>query len=58
MSSFEKNLVVLEHPMLFSKFEGHRPFCSGAEEFLRRLPHMGMATILVNRLSGFRGEDV
>ena len=41
------NLVVLEHPILHTKFQGHRPFCSGEEDFLRFLPHMGMAAILV-----------
>ena len=29
------NLVVLEHPMLHSKFQGHRPFGSEEEDFLR-----------------------
>ena len=40
------NLVVLERPMLHTKFHGHRPFGSG-EDFLRLLPYMGMAAILV-----------
>ena len=29
------NLVVLEHPMLHTKFQGHRPFDSGNEDVLR-----------------------
>ena len=28
----KKNFAVLEHPMLHSNFQGHRPFGSGAEE--------------------------
>ena len=32
--------------MLTTKFQGHRPFGSG-EDFLRFLPYMGMAAILV-----------
>ena len=39
-------LVELEHPMLHTKFQGHRPFGSG-EDFLMFLPYMGMAAILV-----------
>ena len=39
-------LVVLEHPMLHTKFKGHRPFGSREEDFLRFIPYMGMATIL------------
>ena len=41
------NLVVLEHPMQHTKFQGHRPFGSGEEDFLRFLPYMGMVAILV-----------
>ena len=41
------NLVVLEHPMLHTKFQGHRPFDSGEADVLRFLPYMGMAAILV-----------
>ena len=41
------NLVILEHPMLHTKFQGHRPFGSGEEDFLRFLLYMGMAAILV-----------
>ena len=33
--------------MLHTKFQGHRPLGSGQEEFLRFLPYMGMAAILV-----------
>ena len=33
--------------MLHTKFQGQRPFGSGEEDFLRFLPHMGMAAILV-----------
>ena len=41
------NLVILEHPMLHTKFQGHRSFGSGEDDFLRFLPYMGMAAILV-----------
>ena len=41
------NLVVLEHPMLHTNFQGHRPFGSRDEDFLRFLPHMGVSAILV-----------
>ena len=37
--------------MLHIKFQGHLPFGSGEEDFLRFLPYMGMAAILV-MLSG------
>ena len=40
------NLVVLEHPMLHTKFQSHRPSGFG-DDFLRFLPYMGMAAILV-----------
>ena len=40
-------LVVLEHPMLHTMFQGHRTFGSGEDDFLRFLPYMGMAAILV-----------
>ena len=33
--------------MLHSKFQSHRPFGSGEEDFLRFLTYMGMAAILV-----------
>ena len=32
--------------MLHTKFQGHRPFGSEEEDFLRFLPYMGMAAIL------------
>ena len=41
------NFVELESPMLHAKFQDHRTFVSGEEDFLRFLPYMGMATILV-----------
>ena len=41
------NLVVLKHPTLHTKFKGLRPFGSREEDFLRFLPYMGMAAILV-----------
>ena len=40
------NLVVLEHPMMHTKFQGHRPFGSG-EDFWRLLPYMALVAILV-----------
>ena len=33
--------------MLHTKFQGHWPFGSKEEDFLRFLPYMGMAAILV-----------
>ena len=33
--------------MLHTKFQGHRPFGSGEVDFLRFLPYVGMAAILV-----------
>ena len=41
------NLVVLEHPMLHTKFQGQQSFGSREEDFLRFLPYMGMAATLV-----------
>ena len=41
------NLKVLEYPMLHTKFQGHWPFGSREKDFLRFLPYMGMAAILV-----------
>ena len=41
------HLVVLEHPMLHANFQGHMPFVSGEEDFLKFLLYMGMAAILV-----------
>ena len=40
-------LIVLEHAILHTKFQSHRLFGSGVEDFLRFLPYMGMAAILV-----------
>ena len=40
------NLVVLEHPMLHTNFQGRRPIGS-REDFLRFLPCMGKAATLV-----------
>ena len=45
-------LVVLQHWMLHTKFQGHQPFGSG-EGFLSFLPYMGMAAILVMWLGPF-----
>ena len=36
-----------ESPMLPTKFRGNRPAGTGEEDFLRFLPYMGMAAILV-----------
>ena len=41
------NLVVIEHPMMHTKFQGHQPYGSREEDFLKFLPYMGMAVILV-----------
>ena len=41
------SLVVLEHKVLHTKFQGHRPFGSGEEYVFMFLPYMGMAAILV-----------
>ena len=35
------------YTMLHTKFHGHRSFGSGEEDFLRFLPYMGMAAMLV-----------
>ena len=40
-------LVVLPYTMLYTKFQGHQSIGSGEEDFLRFLPYMGMAVILV-----------
>ena len=40
------NLVVLEHPIMHTKFQGHQLFGS-RKDFLRFLPYMGMAAIMV-----------
>ena len=41
------NLVVLKHPMMHTKIQGHWPFGSREEDFFRFLPYMAMATIMV-----------
>ena len=41
------HLVVLEYQMLHTNFQGHWPFGSREEDFLRFLPYMGMVAILV-----------
>ena len=41
------NSVVLEHPILHTNFQDHQPFGSGEEDFLRFLPYMCMAPIMV-----------
>ena len=41
------NFVELESPMLNAKFQDHRTSGSGEVDFLRFLPYMGMAAILV-----------
>ena len=40
-------LVVLSYTMLRTKFQGHWSIGSGEEDFLRFLPYMGMAAMLV-----------
>ena len=40
-------LVVLTYMMLHTKFQGHRSIGSGEEDFLRFLPYMDMAAMLV-----------
>ena len=40
-------LVVLTYMMLHTKFQGHGFIGSGEEDFLRFLPYMGMAAMLV-----------
>ena len=40
-------LVVLPYTMLHTKFQGHWSIGSGEEDFLRFLPYMGMAAILL-----------
>ena len=40
-------LVVLPYTMVHTKFQGHWSIGSGEEDFLRFLPYMGMAAILV-----------
>ena len=40
-------LVVLPYTMLHTKFQGYWSIGSGEEDFLRFLPYMGMAAMLV-----------
>ena len=40
-------LVLLPYRMLHTKFQGHWSIGSGEEDFLRFLPYMGMAAMLV-----------
>ena len=40
-------LVVLPYTMLHTKFQDHWSIGSGEEDFLRILPNMGMAAMLV-----------
>ena len=40
-------MAVLEHLMLHTNFQGHRPVGSREEEFFMFLPYMGMAAILI-----------
>ena len=46
-------LVVLTYMMLHTKFQGHGSIGSGEEDFLRFLPYMGMAAMLVMWPSSF-----
>ena len=41
------SLVVLPYMMLHTKFQGHWSIGSGEEDFLRFLPYLGMAAMLV-----------
>ena len=45
--TFYINFVELKSSMLHAKFQDHRTSGSGEEDFLRFLPYMGMAAILV-----------
>ena len=47
ISVLERRYDGQESPMLHTKFRGNRPAGSGEEDFLRFLPYMGMAAILV-----------
>ena len=38
---------ILPYTMLHTKFQGHRSSGSGEEDFIRFLPYMGMAAMLV-----------
>ena len=41
------NFIELTPQMLHTMFQGNQPSGSGEEDFLRFLPYMGMAAILV-----------
>ena len=41
------NLVVLEYPMLYTKFQGHRPLGSEEGDFWKFLQYMGLEAISV-----------
>ena len=47
------NVVELESLMLHAKFQDHRTYGSGEEDFKRFVPHMGMGAILVMRPGPF-----
>ena len=47
------SLVVLLYTMLHTKFQGHWSIGSGEEDFLRLLPYMGMAAMLVKWPNSF-----
>ena len=41
------NLDVAEYPVTYTKFQGHQFVGTGEEDFLKILPYMGMAAILI-----------
>ena len=43
--------------MLHTKFQGHQPFGSGEEDFLRFLQYMGIAATLVMSLGPFEHQS-
>ena len=45
--------LVLPYTMLHTEFQGHWSVGSGEEDFLRVLPYMGMAAILIMRPNSF-----
>ena len=49
-------LIVLPYTMLHIKFQGHPSIGSGEEDFLRFLPYMGMAAMLVMWSNSFQGS--
>ena len=46
-------MVELPYMMLHTKFQGNRSIGSGEEDFLRFVPYVGMATMLVMRHNSF-----